>query len=283
MRKILNARQEALQFISYSISANSLVKAWHDPWLTNSPLINRLGTGIVTVMESTLDASVCSLIDNHQWNVSMSNDYRAVRFREMLNNFPISASDSVLWNGDSQTKVSVVWNSIRQRSSPKPWLPLLWHKFHIPACSFICWLACLERLLTKDRMLHLQMEVVDLKCVLCRSYDENTAHLFSSCPYTYVLLRECPYALNIHWQDWLRGNFFQDDLTKFQKNIGFLYLNIVIYHVWQERNTRNHDKGILPVAQMGFKIKRMFREKLYTSDVFRKKLTVDPSLSQILY
>ena len=282
VRKILNARLEALQFISFKVSQQSVFKAWHDPWLTNSPLISRLGTGIISVMESSSDAPVSSLIANGQWRVAISNDYRAVTFRNLLSNFIIGDKDLVLWNGDSSQKMSVVWESFRHRPSPKAWIPLLWHKFHIPACSFISWLACRERLLTKDRMRDFHMEV-DPKCVLCRSYNEDTGHLFTACPYTYILLRNCPFALNLNWDCWLRGDFFPDDLTRFQQRLAFLYINIVIYLVWHERNARIHEQGVMDVSQMGQKIKRMFREKLFTCDGFKRKLLQDPTLARFLY
>lgn len=282
-RKILHHRQEALSHISCQIKADSDFKIWYDPWLINKPLIEHFGVGFVSVMDSSLDALVGSLISDGQWRVSTSNDYRALEFRRMLNNFSIGSSDKILWDGDSILKIRTVLESIRRRHAAQPWLKFVWHPFSIPACSFFSWLICRERLLTKDRMNHFGMAISNLKCELCRCYDESIKHIFSECPYTFVLLRASPYPLHICWNSWMNGVFFQDNLNGSQQNIGFLYINIVFYLLWKERNNRMHDKGSMRVEHTHLIIKRMFREKLYSCVRFRRLLARDHSISQILY
>lgn len=159
---------------------------------------------------------------------------------------------------------------------------MLWHKFHIPACFFITWLACRERLLTKDRMIYFHMNTNPV-CVLCNSYNETTEHLFSICPYTYILLRDCPFELHINWNRWQQGDFFQDNITSFQKCIAYLYITVVIYLVWLERNGRNHGKTPSSVVKLGVQVKRMVREKLFSCVAFQKKLVQDPTITHILY
>lgn len=245
--------------------------------------MEKFGPGFISIMNSSPSALVSSLISNGHWSIPVSNDYRAITFRTMLDYCPISNHDLVLWNGESSVNMRVIWESIRRRSSSTiHWLPLIWHKFHIPSCSFITWLACRERLLTKDRMEFFHMHV-DQTCVLCRSYNETTEHLFSVCPYTYLLIRACPFELNINWQGWIRGEFFQETLNHFQQNIGFLYINVVIYLVWRERNDRIHGKSSQTVDHLLESVKRMVREKLFTCAAFRKHFERDPTISQILY
>ena len=98
-----------------------------------------------------------------------------------------------------------------------------------------------------------------------------------------LLLRACPFDLNINWQGWLRGEFFQEHLSQFQSNIAFLYISVVIYLVWRERNDRIHGKSSKQVIHILESIKRMVREKLFTCEAFRKQFVRDPTLSQILY
>ena len=282
LRKIFNARQEALTFLSWKVFANSGFKFWHDPWLTNMPLIEKFGTGLLSVMDSTLFATVGSFIHNHQWTVVLSNDFRVTQLRQMLANFPIGTEDMVLWQGDSKVSLGGIWNSIRRRGTPKDWLPLLWHKFHIPACSFITWLACRDRLLTKDRMIRFHM-ATDPVCLLCHSYNESAEHLFSVCPYTYLLLRACPFKLHINWTSWQQGVFFQEDITTFQKCIAYLYITVVIYLVWLERNGRTHGKVPTLVGNLSVQVKRMVREKLFSCAAFQKRLQQDPTITHILY
>lgn len=131
-------------------------------------------------------------------------------------------------------------------------------------------------------MLLFQYEI-DPVCVLCRSANENAEHLFSVCPYTYLLLRASPFDILISWNDWQQGNFFHDNPTSFIKELGYLYLTIVIYSVWSERNCRLHGNGNMAVNHRDSLIKRKFREKLFSSQAFRRKLHDDPILARILY
>lgn len=283
VRKNLNHRDEALQYISCRVKADSDFKLWYDPWLLNKPLISHFGAGIISVLDSSHDALVGSIISNNQWQMISSNDYRSVAFRTLLTYCPIGNADVIYWNGESVLKVGVVWDSIRLRSTPKAWTSLLWHSFSIPSCSFISWLICRERLLTKDRMILFHMSIPSPKCELCMSYNESTQHISSECPYTYVLLRACPYPLIISWRSWMNGEFFQDNLDDTQQNTAFLYINIVFYMVWKERNDRFHGNGSMQVDHMHCLIKRMFREKLFTCARFRRALERDPTISRILY
>ena len=282
IRKILNARNEALRFISYQVSSNSCFKLWHDPWLTSKPLVEKFGEDFISVMDSTSYATVGSIIVGRQWTVAPTNDLRAIQFRHLLSNHQVSPHDLVLWNGNDAVNMSVIWDSLRRRGNPGGWQPLLWHKFHIPACSFIFWLACRDRLLTKDRMDFFQMNV-DLRCVLCHSSNEDSAHLFTSCPYSYLIMKACPFDPIINWQLWMRGDFFSEHRTQFQQNVAYLYITVAIYLIWKERNYRIHNRGAMSVTQLGIIVKRMVREKLYSCSDFRRHLDRDPTISHILY
>ena len=81
----------------------------------------------------------------------------------------------------------------------------------------------------------------------------------------------------------MQGDFFDEPKTAFQKNFVFLYITVAIYLIWRERNSRVHDGGSMPVAQLIMIVKRMVREKLSTCNDFRRELSRDPSLSHILY
>lgn len=264
------------------MTENSVFKLWHDPWLIQKPLVERFGEGFISIMDSTSSASVGSIILNRQWAVVGSNDYRAIQFRHLLSSFLIGNKDLVLWNGNDTVNISVIWDSFRRRGGVCNWLPLIWNIFYIPACSFITWLACRNRLLTKDKMVLFHMDV-NRRCVLCRSYDEDVEHLFTICPYAYIVMRECPFDLVISWNRWIQGDFFNDRCTSLQKNIAFLYVTVAIYLIWKERNCRIHNQGDMPVGQLIILVKRMVREKLFSCTEFRRHLIRDPTYSQFLY
>ena len=282
IRKILNHKREAIHFLSYTVATDSQFKLWKDPWLSERPLLETYGTSIISAMDSSENALIQSWIINGVWAVSSSNDYRAVEIRSKVCSHIIGTSGMVRWDGESNVRMHTVWETIRRRHAPKPWLCLVWNSFYIPSCTFITWMALRGRLSTKDRQVFLS-NTIDRRCVLCRCYDESIEHIFTICPYSYVLFRECPYAINLDWNGWQGGDFFQDRLTALQKNIGYLYITISIYLIWRERNDRVHSNGIKRVEQVNQHIKRMFREKLFTSLKFRSEVIRDPSLSNILY
>lgn len=50
-------------------------------------------------------------------------------------------------------KTQGVYDCFSPLAPLKPWLELVWNQFHVPKTSFISWLACLNRLQTKDIVL----------------------------------------------------------------------------------------------------------------------------------
>lgn len=64
-----------------------------------------------------------------------------------------------------------------EEESCVPWPSLIWHKDSIPRCSFICWLACNNRLRTKEKLLRWGV-IENSQCMLCGSAEETRDHLF---------------------------------------------------------------------------------------------------------
>lgn len=120
LRKIFNLRSVALSYLSYSIKADSTFKFWYDPWINSIPLFQQFGEGIISVMDSSPNASVGSMLLNRQWNVSSSNDYRAIQIQTLLSTVPIGNKDDVLWNSESNVKMRVIWDSFCRRGVSFP-------------------------------------------------------------------------------------------------------------------------------------------------------------------
>ncbi|KAK1351621.1 hypothetical protein POM88_054165 [Heracleum sosnowskyi] len=68
-----------------------------------------LGQEIISISESTSLAPVCSIIDNGNWNPSMSNHVLAMDLRQLLATVPISREDSVLWQDEALPSISYIW------------------------------------------------------------------------------------------------------------------------------------------------------------------------------
>lgn len=76
------------------------------------------------------------------------------------------------------------------------WWKLCWCNDLFPRHGFIMWLALLDRLHTKSRLLGMHMINVDL-CVLCQNEAETRDHIFLYCPCS------CEVAAMV----WKSGNF----------------------------------------------------------------------------
>lgn len=177
----------------------------------------------------------------------------------------------------------MVWNSIRRNANPPTWLAAIYHPIAIRNCSLYLWLALRGRLMTKDRMRNFGLNV-NLRCTLCYSYDESASHLFVSCPYTAILLRGSPVPLSLDWNDWLNGIFCQGTQPAWLISLVYLYISVVTYSVWRERNDRIHSNGRpKSVTTLLMLIKCMVRERVHSSQVFRKRIAKDPIISALLY
>lgn len=58
-----------------------------------------------------------------------------------------------------------VWNFLRPRNDKLPWYKLIWGSKVVPKHAFISWLAILNRLPTKDRLIRWDLNV-DEKCFI---------------------------------------------------------------------------------------------------------------------
>ncbi|XP_074360314.1 uncharacterized protein LOC141700436 [Apium graveolens] len=203
-----------------------------------------------------------------------------MELRRLILSIPITYVDKVSWEGLDNPTVSSIWNSIRSTAAPPPWLPAVWHRVSIPKCSFTMWLAMQNRLLTKDIMIHFGFNVSPT-CVLCYSNVESNRHM--DCPYSYLILKGCPFNINIDWDAWQVGNFIDGRVSVFTKHLVWLYIDVAVYSIWRERNQRIHHSGSGNVDTTVGLVKRMVREKLATTVGFQKQIRNDPSLARYFY
>lgn len=61
-------------------------------------------------------------------------------------------NDEARWVPSREFSIKAAWDSIRRIDAAVGWYQLAWLKDHIPRCSFIFWLTCRDRLMTRDRL-----------------------------------------------------------------------------------------------------------------------------------
>ncbi|GAA0162036.1 hypothetical protein LIER_18223 [Lithospermum erythrorhizon] len=60
--------------------------------------------------------------------------------------------DNLIWFSSKEHSSKQVWNSLRDRPENVGWWKLMWFRGQVSKFSFVVWLACLNRLPTKDRL-----------------------------------------------------------------------------------------------------------------------------------
>lgn len=132
--------------------------------------------------------------------------------------------------------------------------------------EFYCWFACIEGLKIADK-LHARGLSYCLDCCLCKAAVESHQHLIFDCPFSMKQLKNIlPYGdfFLIH------ANLFQileyiDSLDHYiLTNICALALDVSVYMIWKEMNSRFHNnpsKSMTVIKDyikkvMSFKMKR---------------------------
>ncbi|KAE8724396.1 hypothetical protein F3Y22_tig00010533pilonHSYRG00293 [Hibiscus syriacus] len=91
--------------------------------------------------------------------------------------------------GPSCLSVGQIWREIWVRKEKVIWERLVWHPTHVPKHSTITWMAALDRLPTKDRLIAFGLQVDDLY-VIYRCEKETRDHLFFQCVFSKQIWEE---------------------------------------------------------------------------------------------
>ncbi|XP_039002198.1 uncharacterized protein LOC120128599 [Hibiscus syriacus] len=161
-----------------------------------------------------------------------------------------------------------LWDQIRVRAAKVTWHRIIWFPAHIPKFSLIAWMATLDRLPTRDRLIRFGL-VLDHGCVLCGSGIESRDHLFADCFFAQevwdAVLVSCGIRLvSLNWDDclqWLIVNLKGKSLRVRILKLGWTGF---LYYIWEERNHRSF-RGVSRSADMIVSsIKDAVKIKLYS-------------------
>ncbi|XP_039022529.1 uncharacterized protein LOC120155005 [Hibiscus syriacus] len=142
--------------------------------------------------------------------------------------------------GNTTTKG--IWEEVRHKHDKVPWHKLIRFPLHIPKFSVITWLAILDRLPTRDKLLRMGLTTVGY-CVFCNDALETRNHLFADCivitslwngilQLSLLSVPHMPWEIKLAWgaSTW-KGKSL---LTSIMKTASCAF----IYKVWEERNCR---------------------------------------------
>lgn len=98
------------------------------------------------------------------------------------------------WQNGTRGCTANAYDFFRHKDTKKPWAIDVWRQFITPKHSFILWLCAKCRLLTKDRIKHIEL---DTTCVLCDRAPESLQHLFFGCKTSSMIWRNIKQWLGI--------------------------------------------------------------------------------------
>ncbi|XP_074297908.1 uncharacterized protein LOC141628704 [Silene latifolia] len=118
-----------------------------------------------------------------------------------------------------------------------PWYHFVWNRYSLPKHCFMGWVAVQGRLLTKDRLMNMQI-CQDSVCVLCGNDGEDHAHLFFGCTFSSLCLQQLNNMLRTQVPDtgyveWWTHKRFQ---SLFRKQVVAACLQGLVYYIWDARN-----------------------------------------------
>ena len=258
-RRVLGLRQLALRFLKYNIGNGLNTSLWFDPWFHNVSLACSPNDHVLSLTALPSSATVNCLIDSGAWRlptVALRRRHISARFSFWIANFDfpvfnLAKSDFITWDSVLLSKLTthVVWSSIRLTGQPVVWDSAIWHRLHVPRFSHLSWLVCLGRISTKARLASFGL-AIDTACLFCVGGIESSNHLFLHCAYSRFILRQLISKTRIVIDTWEGLTVWNDLLlciaavaSPSQRLLGFLSLNVFCYHMWRERNHREHDKA----------------------------------------
>ncbi|XP_058202912.1 uncharacterized protein LOC131317373 [Rhododendron vialii] len=178
-RKLLNLRSVVQAHIKYKIGDDQSTSLWFDNWNPLGPLLPRFGPRVIYDLGLPKDSTVKDIIRSNHWTFPLTQSPDLNEIRSELQAVPIN--DSI---EDS----------------------LVWFSGHIPRCNVISWMAILNKLATKDRLVKFGMKSTSI-CSLCLG-EESHEHLFFEC-HMATLIRgilsiKTPYMVGLAtWQQWV--------------------------------------------------------------------------------
>ncbi|XP_077222164.1 uncharacterized protein LOC143856008 [Tasmannia lanceolata] len=248
VRSIFNSRDLAKSFLCYCVGKGKSIDFWTDPWHPDGPVISQTSEGELFCL--TKQISIECMQQDGSW-AHILNQTHLPQLHRILKTglFSHHNVDRIIWKGNPNGNFTLrsAWNQCRTRWTEVPWFQTVWHRGHIPRCSFTTWQAMHNRLSTRDMLCFLGPQA-DLSCLLCHAGPESVNHLFFRCCYSAWIwrsilwrcgIRRKPLKTLILEENWIRENFKGEGQATSIVRLSFC---MVVSSIWRERNSRLYGK-----------------------------------------
>lgn len=227
---------------------------WFDNWSPLGVLFDAMGSNGPLQSGFPITATVVNASNAQGWRLpsSRSRNPILVELRSyMLSNqapSPARGPNSFHWEiGNPPSSIfstKKTWNHFRPIADKQSWAKAVWFKHSVPKQAFTFWIANLDRLPVKARLLSWGLNISPI-CPLCNSEIETRDHLLLHCPYAEEIWHTLMFRLGQHpcifasWSSLI--SWLMSKSPNLSTTLKRLSVQATIYMLWKERNIRVHD------------------------------------------
>ncbi|KAI0507703.1 hypothetical protein KFK09_013831 [Dendrobium nobile] len=235
-----------------------------DNWCSNGSLLDSFPHFDYSafIQDST---TLANWMDGCSWFLPSSLPSQMADF---ITSIPIanSASRHLAWENNENATFKDFYKEYFAYENDVDWAYLVWHKKHSLRHFVYSWMALSNGLKTSAALSARNIVIMDLSCPLCHLHPETTAHLLLECNYSFqVICKLIPQFTSFL----LRPNIAQAfqfisgfDSSKEVKLGLLLILNVTVYFIWTERNSRKFNGRISCAITLAKKISNVVYLKL---------------------
>ncbi|CAH2080081.1 unnamed protein product [Thlaspi arvense] len=182
---------------------------------------------------------------------------------------PERGEDLYLWKTGNTHRdffsTAHTWEEIRPVSPPVPWHKAVWFKGYIPKHAFTFWVAQLDRLPVRTRLVKWG-QINNASCCLCNLHDETRDHLLLHCEISIqvwkLVFRRLgePTVLLLNWSGLV--SWMLDPSPQMPLILKLLAAHATIFSIWKERNSRLHESTSHTVDHVFRQIDRSIRDSI---------------------
>ena len=114
----------------------------------------------------------------------------------------MSTIDTIRWLEGPQSivdfSVSSVWQTLDPHLTTADWPNSVWFKGCVPKHSLCLWVACHNRLPTRDRIALWNHDPPDMLCTFCKNVSDSHEHLFFQCQFSLEVWRAVKHQLQLY-------------------------------------------------------------------------------------
>lgn len=248
---------------------------WFDDWLPSGPLIDLVGEAGPCRLGIPITATVSEGVRRGAW-ITPSPRCRTPSLASLRATLleidpPTNedSADSYCWGPSGHRapvfSITKTWESIRFSAPQVYWEKAVWFKHAVPKHAFHFWVANLNRLPVRERLV--TWGVCDYAtCCLCGLGQETRDHVFLRCSvatqlWDIVLTRLGQQALCLDtWPSLI--TWMLTATPGLSATLKKLTAQLVVFHLWRERNNRLHQGPHDSTYTLFSKVDRAIRDTL---------------------